>query len=65
MASQSKFTRRHYIAIAEVMASEFTQYEDFSRDMVWVGIVSGLSMMFQQDNPNFDKVKFIQACAGK
>jgi hypothetical protein len=48
--SHSKFQRRHYEAIAEVMASQFPTLGELERDMVWIGIVSGLSMMFEEDN---------------
>jgi hypothetical protein len=61
---RSKFQRRHYEAIAQVMASEFPTLGKLERDMVWIGIVSGLSMMFEEDNPNFDKARFVLACTG-
>jgi len=55
-------SRKHYEAIAKVFAGDYaTAANDGERRKV-VGIALSLSDVFQQDNPRFDRVRFLQAC---
>ena len=48
------FSKRHYEAIAEVLMG-CDRYED---------IESGLADLFEDDNPRFDRDRFLEACEG-
>jgi hypothetical protein len=48
------FTKRHYEAIADtIRKSEF---------QINKGIIKALINLFSEDNPRFDKAKFLKAC---
>jgi hypothetical protein len=52
----TKFAKRHYIAIARLMA------EQPNKDQTWQGIVDGLVVMFKADNYEFKPARFRDAC---
>ena len=61
------FTRRHYEAIAHVIALEhtFVKARPVNRDEAHFTIrrvTASLARMFQRDNPGFTSVKFREAC---
>lgn len=55
----SKFARRHYQAIADVIAA--SDRDLFSQSEV-LGMALRLADMLQADNPRFDRAKFLSAC---
>ncbi len=52
-------TRKDYEKIAQVMSEVIHDNVDSS---TWMGTVNSLAHMLKQDNPNFDKHKFRNAC---
>lgn len=50
--NESTFTRRHYIAIANIIKNSLDKNE----------IAMLMADMFKQDNPAFDRMKFLTAC---
>ena len=59
----SKFTRRHYVAIARVLNQQYTQHPSGDArhlDTLFYTIDS-LVEMFEEDNPNFDYGRFMSA----
>lgn len=55
----SRFAKRHYIAIARLMA------EQPNKDETWQQIVNDLVAMFKADNGMFKPDRFREACKGK
>lgn len=61
------FTRQHYVAIAELIdetlerIEETTNGNDKAIDAV-AQLGKSLATMFKNDNPNFDKQRFLSAC---
>ena len=53
------FTRRHYKAIAEVIADA---WNDGSGVLDREALLNGLSRYFKSDNPRFDRGRFYRAC---
>jgi hypothetical protein len=53
-------TRKDYQAIAE-MLGEAKRFEDKGYPITLETITNALSVVFRQDNPNFDKTKFVKA----
>ena len=62
----SKFTRRHYEAIAQVLNKQFTQHptSDARHLDTLFHTIDSLVDMFEADNPNFDYLKFWNAVRG-
>ena len=55
------FQRRHYEAIATTLASvRPLQYGD--RRVMWTSAVMAFANMFADDNSNFDRSRFFEAC---
>jgi hypothetical protein len=50
-------TKKHYIAIAEIVNKYI-----WARHYNPIDLVNDLIRVFKSDNPNFDKLKFIEAC---
>lgn len=54
-------TRKHYIAVAQVLAAANEQVGYLSPDALIKGITEGLADVFAADNPRFDRQRFIAA----
>ena len=52
------FTRKHYKVFAEIIESNRGDGVEYTLDQ----IASELADYFEQDNPRFDRDKFIKAC---
>ena len=52
------FSRQHYVAISDVLR----MWADSNGKIKAITIANALATMFEQDNPQFDRPKFIQAC---
>jgi len=60
MGKNSKFQRRHYEEIADLLKSEF------DNGNIMVETVNEFSLMFARDNGNFNRIKFLErALKGK
>ena len=72
MTTRAKFSRRHYEAIAATLA---TVYSNATRagsvvDVLYQkgyqrgveAVVAEMADIFEDDNPNFDRYRFIKAC---
>lgn len=57
-------SRKHFIAISEdinrLMSADM-RFQD-SRDEAFSEFVEGLCYYFKQENPNFDRDRFVKAC---
>lgn len=51
------FQRRHYEAIAAIIAKQHGPYQKPDLDMI-----NDLTVMFIKDNPNFSAERFLKAC---
>jgi len=54
------FTRKHYKAIAKVLNEAPVESRLWNSD--WSLIIGLLADLFDNDNPNFDRYKFMEAC---
>lgn len=52
------FTRKHYKAIAGIVKLAHNDDDTISTPV----LLNGISKMFENDNPRFDRSKFIKAC---
>jgi len=52
------FSRRHYQAIADAIEGVPTRGDIRDRELV----VDHLAALFQEDNPRFDRERFVSAC---
>lgn len=57
-------TRKDYAAAAKLI-KEFDSDGNFSRKVDKKNVMVFLSEFFQQDNPRFNKERFLKACDGK
>jgi hypothetical protein len=57
------FQRRHYIAIAEMIAAMHADSLDMFETAMVNGFVDLLARRFKRDNPRFDADRFRAACA--
>ncbi len=55
--------RRNYEAIAQVLANHEPPEGGALSRWVWEGIVEELATVFEADNAQFDKERFIAACS--
>lgn len=60
-------SRKHYVAIAKAMAyvkpSQQARPQGFKqRTEAWATTVVALVEVFEKDNPNFDRARFLTAC---
>lgn len=58
------FTRRHYKAIAEIMAWNKRLADQDETDSAWIvsHTADDLADCFTEDNPRFDRERFLKAC---
>jgi hypothetical protein len=56
----TKFQRRHYDAIAKLIAD--MRRDDIGNPIVWTKIKKRFGDMFIDDNPNFNPARFEEAC---
>jgi len=52
-------TRKDYVAVAEILAGYNQAMID---NFWWEDLLNDFAIMFENDNPNFKRDKFIQAC---
>lgn len=55
-------SRKHYERIAEVFAGDYASCNTTDERRKVVGLALSLSDVFQQDNPAFDRIRFLKAC---
>jgi len=55
-------TRKHYAAIAKVIARSVGNSTEMRERTAIASIVVGLADAFATDNPRFDRDKFLTAC---
>lgn len=58
-------TRKDYVAIAAALASvrpPFLNPPNAETENVWIDCCRVVGDVFAADNPNFDRVRFVQAC---
>ena len=51
-------TKKHYIEVAKII-KDHTSYDD---NLIPADIACDLAIVFAQDNPRFDRIKFLEAC---
>lgn len=56
------FTRKHYRAIAAMVAKHTVPHTTYPGDMVKFNFVNDLADYFAGDNPQFDRERFLTAC---
>ena len=58
-----KFSRRHYVAVAEVLNDAFTlyNYDRSEAPAVLYILTDRMGLMFAEDNPRFDLGRFCEA----
>lgn len=61
------FTRQHYKAIAEIIRFEYTAFDgtgedDYEGKLTIRNITNNLADYFADDNPLFNRQKFLKAC---
>lgn len=60
------FTRQHYRAIAEIIKKEYTRFDNICKDdegkLAIQSIARSLADYFVDNNPRFDRQKFLAAC---
>jgi len=59
------FSRRHYVAVAAVLsviADDVISGELTDADETWRAFREGMTVIFSDDNPAFDPVRFREAC---
>ena len=54
-------SRKNYIAIAEVI-SALRPLEDDPNYVLFSAVVGGIGRYLEEDNPRFDRYKFVSAC---
>lgn len=57
-------TRKHYIAVADIIKTVFCENENVLTNEALVMLVEKFCCLFEEDNPNFDRLRFIKACYG-
>lgn len=55
-------SRKHYVAVAEKMASRMEEVHGSAETFLLLSVVRDLAGIFQADNPNFDRNRFLAAC---
>jgi hypothetical protein len=56
------FTKQHYIAIAKMVSDVKTEHGD---NITLQQLEYKLREYFSEDNPNFDRVRFSEACKSR
>jgi hypothetical protein len=55
-------SRKHYVAIAAVL-HEVSEREEFTHTETTINeVAERLAVIFKDDNPNFDRNRFLEAC---
>jgi hypothetical protein len=54
-------TRKDYVKTAEIL----NKYRSFVDDTVWNDLIDDFAFWFENDNPNFNTDRFIEACYAK
>jgi hypothetical protein len=63
-----KMTKKDYIKLANIIKNERQYFADWQKSGIGTiqvpldHFVNNLCFILQDDNPNFDKTRFIQAC---
>lgn len=60
--SRSKFQRRHYQAIAEVLILSVNSQAHLFAELSARELIDRFADLFSRDNPRFDKDRFLSAC---
>ena len=55
----SMMTRKDYVKVADILAGYHQAMID---NFWWEDLLNDFAIMFEEDNPNFKRDKFIQAC---
>lgn len=59
-------TRKDYEKIAKVFNQtkprKGTDYSDTTAQVAWLRVVHGITEMLAEDNPSFNREKFLKAC---
>lgn len=59
------FARRHYVSIANIFKEELSHGAKEREYFVVITIIARMMSLFEEDNPSFDKQRFINACGIK
>jgi hypothetical protein len=54
-------SRKHYVEVAEILASATKRAETLEETRVVIEIAVDLAVMFRRDNPAFDSARFYAA----
>ena len=52
-------TRKDYVKVADILAGYHVAMID---NFWWEDLLNDFALMFEEDNPNFKREKFIEAC---
>jgi hypothetical protein len=52
-------TRKDYVAVADILSGYSNAMID---NFWWEDLVNDFALMFAEDNPNFNRKKFLEAC---
>lgn len=66
----AKFSKQDYVSIANVIDATWSKLLNraYGTDQVWEvkydmeAVITAFADMFEQDNPNFDRERFVMAC---
>ena len=58
-------TKKHYEAIAEAIADVIRPYDERAVQSLVYEIIDNLADFFEQDNPKFDRQRFMESCGIK
>ena len=58
-------TRKDYVAIAQAINDEIRPYSEHAIQSTVYNIIDNLCDTFQEDNPRFDRARFLEACGDK
>ena len=60
----SKFTKRHYVAIAKELELVRPTEKGVAAKKQWIQTVESLAFLFKSDNSSFKEATFLEACGG-
>lgn len=61
-------TRKDYVALAEALNTAYEQAStrpDWGWERTWEASVYAVADTLEQDNPRFDRERFVKACQGE
>lgn len=69
----AKFSKQDYVSIARVIDKTWSRLhaQALNPELRWgvrvdmTAVVTAFADMFEADNPNFDRERFVQACEGE